>query len=149
MGYSNVIPARQLISQESTMRRYYTAIVVALYLLLLGGSLIAQGSSALPPQPTPLTPVATPLTATEKKDIEILTLKAQLAAAQKRISDLQVDVGVCQAVLGPAQFEQQRQGLTGEQQALKDAIEKARPGFLWDPATGTFTVKPAVEKPKS
>lgn len=83
-----------------------------------------------------------PLTDLERKDIEILTLKAQLAAAYKRLSDVQAELGTCAAVAGPAQFEQNKQTLSDEQAALKDRIEKARPGYTWDPQTGAFTPKP-------
>lgn len=82
------------------------------------------------------------LTTLEKKDIEILTLKAQLTAAYKRLSDAQSDVGLCQAQLGPAQFDQNKQALAAEQAALKTRIEQARPGYTWDPQTGAFTPKP-------
>lgn len=91
----------------------------------------------------------TPLSASEKKDIELLTLRAQLASALRRISDLQIDVGACQAVAGPAQFEQNRQALTDEQRRLKEAIELLRPGFEWNPSTGVFTAKPAPVPVKS
>lgn len=85
---------------------------------------------------------ASPLTAAEKKDIELLTLKASLASAYRQVADLQASLGACQAQLGPVQFEQNRQALTAEQAALKDAIEKARPGYTWDPQSGAFAKKP-------
>jgi hypothetical protein len=72
-----------------------------------------------------------------------------LTSLSKQVSDLKADVGACSAQLGPAQFEQNRQALTAEQTALKDRIEKARPGFSWDPNSGVFTAKPPTELPKS
>lgn len=50
--------------------------------------------------------------------------------------------GICQARLGPVQLEQDGQALNAEQAALKEAIEKARPGYTWDPTTGKFVRKP-------
>lgn len=94
-----------------------------------------------------LTDVPTPLTASEKKDIEILTLKAQLTSAQRTISDLQGAVGACQAQLGPLQFEQNRETLLSEQKVLKERVEKARPGFVFDPATGKFEKRPDPPPP--
>lgn len=91
-------------------------------------------------------PAPAPLTAAEQKDIEVLTLKAQLAAAYKQISALEVDIGQCHGALGPLQFEQNKHMLTSEQTALKDAIEKVRPGYAWNPETGAFTKKPDPPK---
>lgn len=92
--------------------------------------------------PTPSSPA--PLTHAEQQDLTILSLKAQLASAAQQVSALKADIGACHAQLGPAQFEQNRQALTGEQSALKAQIEKARGDlWSWDPATGTFSVKPA------
>lgn len=91
-------------------------------------------------------PTPAPLTDAEKKDIEVITLKAQLAAAYKQISALEADVGQCHAALGPLQFEQNKQTLTEQQGALKTAIEQARPGYAWNPETGAFTKKPDPPK---
>lgn len=108
----------------------------------------AQAPATVPAKPASVqtlqatSPAPAPLTAVEQKDIEILTLKAQLASAYKKIADIASDVGQCHAALGPLQFEQNRQALTQEQTAIKDAIEKARPGYTWNPDTGAFTKKP-------
>jgi len=109
-------------------------------------AIVAVPMPQTPPVVAPVKDVPAPLTADEKKDIDLLTLKAQLASATKMISDLQAAVGACQGQLGPAQFEQNKQALTAEQAALKDAIEKARPGWTWNAATGAFTKKPDPPK---
>ena len=77
-----------------------------------------------------------------KKDIEILTLKAQLTTASKQISDLQAAIGGCQAQLGPLQLERNQAALSAEQKTLIEKYEKANPGFTLDPATWKPVAKP-------
>lgn len=83
-----------------------------------------------------------------KKDIEILTLKAQLTTATKQISDLQAAIGGCQAQLGPLALERNQAALGAEQKTIIETYEKANPGFTLDPGTWKPVKKPEPAKPK-
>lgn len=87
------------------------------------------------------------LSVEQKKDAEILALRAQLTSAMRQVSDLKAGIGACEAQLGPLQFEQNKQALEQEQAVLVADYEKKNPGWTLDATTGKGVKKPEAPKP--
>ena len=111
---------------------------VAIFLLVASPAIIAFAQ------------VVTPAPSAEvKKDIEILTLKAQLTTATKQLSDLQAAIGGCQAQLGPLVLERNQGALEAEKKGIIEKYEKTNPGFTLDPSTLAPVKKPDPPVPQT
>ena len=80
-------------------------------------------------------------TEAERLARENVNLQEQLARTLAQVADLDAQLGPLRAREHAAQIRQQRE-------ALKATAEQARPGYLYDPVTGTRTKKLTPQSPK-
>ena len=80
-------------------------------------------------------------TLAERLARENVNLQEQLARTLAQVADLDAQLGPLRAREHAAQIRQQRE-------ALKATAEQARPGYLYDPVTGTRTKKLTPQSPK-
>lgn len=72
------------------------------------------------------------LTREEQLDQRVFQLELALETATKETND-------CRGALGPYRASVRGQELASEELALKARIDRAHPGFSYDPRTGQFT----------
>lgn len=84
--------------------------------------------------PLPLFAQEPTLSEAEKLKIENLNLKLQLAQTMVKLEQLEADLASCQVKLSIPEFDKAAQELVGE-------IEKAHPGYIFDPQSGSFLPK--------
>lgn len=112
--------------------------LVCIGLIVLGGlsALVAQTPATDKPPVS-----AQKLSDLEQLKLDNISLKSQLVDILKQNSALQAQSGKCQEQLGPLQSKEYGSAVKQELDTLKTDVEKAHPGFEWDPASNTFKVK--------
>lgn len=98
--------------------RFLCAIIIA---LLAAASLAAQSPA---------------LSECERAKVDIIALQDQLRELRKHNADLMAEIGRLHQAIGPLQDEKTRQAIQRSLAELKAEIERAHPGYAWEPATG-------------
>ncbi len=92
-----------------------------LAIILLVGFAATAGAQAPPPTPDPVTLQAV----IQQKEAEIIELQKQLAGLLKRNSDLKVEIGQLNGILGPL-LEKEYTAIIGKREAAWKAIQDKR-----------------------
>jgi hypothetical protein len=82
----------------------------------------------------------------EAKLSEVEALKVQVLQLRVQLANVQAEADACRGVLGQYRVAKASEDLTAEEQQLKAAIEKAHPGFEWNPRTGALVKRPDEKK---
>lgn len=85
----------------------------------------------------------------ERAKVDIINLKAQLVDLLRRNSDLQASYGNCQSQLGPLQQKENIETIQKSIATTKQEVEKAHPGWTYDPASGQLMALEPEKKPES
>lgn len=82
------------------------------------------------------------LSESQQRDIERFNLQARIVALEKEIMQLKIHLGKALEAASSVLVGDADRAVQREIARIKEDIEASNPGYIWDPASGTFAPKP-------